>query len=223
MASFLNCFAYRLHRKKSIRGRSFCDHCKHPLSAKDLVPLFSYLFMRGKCRYCKEKVSVEHFFFELGTGVLFLLFYTSEITLLPYFLFTAALLSFVFIYDLRHFVIPDVANYLLIFSAFAYVLYMGRLDAILAAGGALLFFLLLYKGKWIDFSEVKFFVFMGLFLGFPHILVGLFLSFLIGAIMGVVIVKGIKGAVPFAPFLVAGTVIAHLFGEKIISLYFSMI
>lgn len=241
MGSFLNCASYRLHCKKGILGRSFCDNCKHPLSSKDLVPLLSYLSLFGRCRYCKKNISPEHFWVEFFTGLLFFSFYVPIYSLfdgvtLAYFILTASLIAFIFIYDLRHYIIPDIVVYPLILLSFVYRLLQFSIEdsghlfinSFLAALGAFLFFFSIFyisKGRWMGFGDVKYVIFMGFFLGFPNIVVGLFISFLIGAVIGTVLLfmrkKGLKSEIPFGPFLIAGTLIAHFFGEAVVSFYLS--
>ena len=76
VGSFLNCVVYRLEIGGSfLKGRSFCPHCKHELSWQDLIPVFSLLFLKGKCRYCQQKISLQYPLVELATGVLFVLIF----------------------------------------------------------------------------------------------------------------------------------------------------
>lgn len=71
IGSFINALEYRIEEKKSISGRSFCPHCKHQLAWYDLVPIFSFIFLRGECRYCKKKISWQYPIVELLTGTAF--------------------------------------------------------------------------------------------------------------------------------------------------------
>src|SRR3989338_6713472 len=73
IGSFLNVVILRLEKSESIGGRSYCPHCKHPLTWFDLIPVFSFLFLGGKCRYCKAKISWQYPMVEIGTAVIFLL------------------------------------------------------------------------------------------------------------------------------------------------------
>ncbi|PIY78427.1 MAG: prepilin peptidase, partial [Parcubacteria group bacterium CG_4_10_14_0_8_um_filter_35_7] len=76
IGSFLNAVIWRLHRKESFfKGRSYCPKCRHSLGARDLIPLLSFLLLKGKCRYCKEKISWQYPVVELATGLLFCLVY----------------------------------------------------------------------------------------------------------------------------------------------------
>lgn len=214
VGSFLDCLTYRVYESKSIRGRSFCDQCGHTLSVKDLFPFLSYLLLWGKCRYCQKKISVEHFFIELATGVVFLFFHTANLTLLPFFLFIASLLIFLFIYKARYGKVFATTNYLLIFTTLFYVFYTNQLYFFFSAAVVSLLFFFIYK----NIRGAEFSFFMGLFLGFPNIVIALFISLFIGAIMRIMV----KRKEPVL-FLIAGTVVTHLFAEEIISFYLSII
>ncbi len=246
VGSFLNCLVYRTETEQKPTGRSFCPKCKHTLSHKDLVPLFSYVFLLGKCRYCSKKISIEYPLVELASGVLFTLtFYLSgflslltisylDVVYLIYLTVVIFFFIFIFVYDLKHFIIPDFANFSLIGISFGYLALMAFLqDDInilinggLSALGIFLFFFSLYyftKGKGMGFGDVKFVIFMGFFLGYPNIIIANFISFLLGAIIGLTLIafkkKGMKSEVPFGPFLITGTYLAYFFGDKIIEIY----
>jgi leader peptidase (prepilin peptidase) / N-methyltransferase len=238
IGSFLNCLIYRLSVNEKPKGRSYCPKCKHQLSHKDLIPVLSYFFLLGKCRYCKRKISLEYPLIEILTGTLFLsafLFAGISVEFF-YLLIVVFFLILIFVYDLKHYIIPDFATFSLIGASLVYLLYSSLFDnncsdlyygALSALFVFLFFFALFYftKGKGMGFGDVKFVIFMGLFLGFPKILVGLFLSFFFGAIIGIGMIlmkkKKMKSQLPFAPFLIIGSLIAYFYGEKIIEIYLS--
>jgi len=249
VGSFLNCVIYRLEIKKSFFwGRSFCPNCKHNLVWEDLIPVLSFLFLKGKCRYCGQKISFQYPLVELATAILFVLIadYTSftngysflDFIFIGYCLVSASFLIIIFVYDFKYYIIPDKVIFPAILVALIYNLFLllfvpSSLPIILnnfySAIGAGLFFLLLFlisHGKWMGFGDVKLTVFLGLFLGFPSIFVALFLSFCFGATIGIRLVilgkKTIKSELPFGPFLVAGTFIALLWGERIFNWYFNL-
>jgi leader peptidase (prepilin peptidase) / N-methyltransferase len=242
IGSFLNCFIYRLEVGEKPEGRSYCPKCKKTLKVKDLVPVFSYIFLKGRCRYCCEKISIQYPLVEFSTGVLFVFLGVSsigglslfEIVTTLYLLVVATLLVLIFVYDLKHFIIPDFANFSLIGISFAYLSFISFynqdlqifLHGIFSALGAFLFFFALYyftRGKGMGFGDVKFVVFMGFFLGFPKILVALFVSFVLGAIIGLTLIavkiKKPKSQIPFGPFLIAGTLLGYFYGAEVIELY----
>ncbi|PIZ87448.1 MAG: prepilin peptidase, partial [Candidatus Nealsonbacteria bacterium CG_4_10_14_0_2_um_filter_40_15] len=109
--SFLNCVIYRLEQGQSfLKGRSYCPLCKHTLSWQDLVPVLSFLFLRGKCRYCRQKISLQYPLVELATGILFVLIFLFAFNFL-YYLIMGCFLIIIFVYDLKHYIIPDSVIY----------------------------------------------------------------------------------------------------------------
>lgn len=237
VGSFLNCVIYRLEKNENfLKGRSFCPHCKHILSWQDLIPILSFLTLKEKCRYCHQKISFQYPLVEFFTGILFILILNynfPNLLVTGYWLLVTSFLIIIFVYDLKHYIIPDKVIYpaiaialifnfkFLIFNKFSIFK-----SSILSAFGAAAFFLLIFlisKGKWLGFGDVKLGFFMGLFLGFPKILVALFFTYLIGAIIGIGLIlagkKTLKSEVPFGPFLVTGTFIALFLGNQFINWY----
>ena len=230
--SFLNCAIYRMEQKKTMSGRSFCPNCKHVLNWKDLFPVASWLFLAGKCRYCKTKISAQYPLVETATGILFAVIFWKlgfkNLFELAFMFYIAAAMVFIFVYDLKHFLIPDKVLLPAIAVALIYRLFnfSGFLYFFCASLGVFLFFLILFlvsKGRWMGFGDVKLVVLMGLVLGVKNVLVALFLAFFIGAAAGVILMimkkKGIKSEVPFAPFLIAGTFLALVYGDAIVNWY----
>jgi len=247
--SFLNCVIYRLEKKQSfLWGRSFCPNCHHNLGFFDLIPILSFIFLKGKCRYCGQKISYQYPLVEIATGLLLILIFwhldfgfglAFGIWILDflYLLIISCFLIIIFVYDLKHYIIPDRIIYPAITITFLYRIFenfgfnvsrsLGF--SLMAAAGAAAFFFLIYflsQGKWMGFGDVKLAVFMGLFLGWPVILVGLFSAFFIGAIIGLVLIafgkKTLKSQVPFGPFLVSGTFIALFWAKNLISWYLNL-
>ncbi|MFH1656845.1 MAG: prepilin peptidase [Candidatus Nealsonbacteria bacterium] len=261
IGSFLNCVIYRLEKEHNLKGRSFCPKCKHTLKWLDLIPFFSFVFLGGKCRYCKKKISWQYPIVEIATGLIFLLIFNFEFRILNGFLISnfetifnfetlinfcflliiASFLIVIFVFDLKHFIIPDKIIYSLIgitfiknfqFSIFNFQSIFNEtiLNYLISGFGAGLFFLIIVlatKGKGMGIGDIKLGFFMGLFLGYPNILVALFLAFLIGAIIGVGLIlmkkKKLKSEVPFGPFLITGTLIAFFWGQELINWYLNLI
>jgi len=243
IGSFLNCIIYRLESKKSLKGRSFCPHCKHTLSWQDLFPVFSFLFLCGKCRYCKAKISWQYPLVEISTAVIFLLIFNFQFSIfnklsisqflnLGFLFYIASVLIIIFVYDLKHYIIPDKILFPAIIISFAYRVFenfamLGNyLIAVIIGSGFFFTIWLVSRGKWMGFGDVKLAVLLGLLLGFPNILVGLFLAFFFGAIIGVILMagqkKGLKSEIPFGPFLITGSFVAIFFGSQIIQWYLSI-
>jgi len=244
VGSFLNSVIYRLETKESfLKGRSFCPHCKQILSWKDLIPIFSFLILKGKCRYCQNKISFQYPLVELSSVILFVsifyLFHTHTFVDLIFYWLISCFLLVIFVYDLKHYLIEDKVIYSGIFLTLFYQLFkiwnFGNWNLFLIWNLALgilpsLFFLiiiLISKEKWMGFGDFKLSILMGLILGWPKILVALFFSFLSGAIVGSILIflkiKKMKSQIPFAPFLVSGTFFSIFFGEKIIDWYLKVI
>ena len=248
VGSFLNCAIYRLENNQSfLKGRSFCPHCKHQLGFWDLMPVLSFLCLRGKCHYCKKRISIQYPLVELATGLLFLLIFNYQFSIsnefsisnfqnllvIGYWLLVSSFLVIIFVYDLKHYIIPDKVIYpaiiialifnfqFLIFNQFSIFKF-----SILSAMGAASFFaaiVAISRGKWMGIGDIKLAFLMGLLLGFPNIAVALFLAFFLGAIIGVGLImlgkKTMKSEVPFGPFLIIGTLVALLWGQELINWY----
>ena len=255
VGSFLNAFIYRFEvrhgfmsnpqgskdlLRKLFTGRSQCPLCAHTLTWKDLIPLLSFVLLKGKCRYCKKKISFQYPLVELGVGILFLLIFVSSFihTFELLYLWTiASLLTVIFVYDLKHFIIPDKVLYPAIglvllwqtFSSFQIgenLTKLSFLQMLFAGLGAAGFFLAIYlftKGKAMGFGDVKLVLFMGLFLSWPNILVALGVAFGTGAIVGLALIflkrKTMRSEVSFGPFLILGTFTALFWGEKLVDFY----
>lgn len=234
--SFLNCLVYRWEQGKRINsGRSFCPKCRHQLGFWDLIPVASFVFLKRKCRYCGGKISWQYFLAETATGGLFLASYIlfhNDFTFLVFSWPVIILLVIIFIYDLKHYIIPDRVIYSAIGIVFFYRLFAGHepffgfLWAALAAAGFFFCIWAVSRGRWMGFGDVKLAFFMGLFLGLPGVILALFAAFLSGAATGVILLalgrKKMQSQVPFGPFLVAGTFIGLFWGDKIIRWYLNL-
>ena len=243
VGSFLNCVIFRLEKGKSfLKGRSYCPHCKHQLTWRDLIPVLSFVILRRRCRYCKKLISWQYPIVELATGILFVLIINTQLSAINYqlsiisyiyYLLIVSFLIIIFIYDLKHFIIPDKVLYPAITISFLYLIINNQLSIInysLVALGVSSFFLFIYlfsKGKCLGFGDVKLAILLGLFLGWPRIVLALFLSFVIGGIIGLGLIisskKKLKSEVPFAPFLIFGALTALFWGEQIIAWYLSIV
>lgn len=229
IGSFLNCLIYRLEKDQSMWGRSYCPHCRHTLAWFDLIPVVSFIWLLGKCRYCHQKISFQYPLVEIITGALFLFifhqwqgFEWAQILWLWY--LTASLLV-IFVYDLKFFLIPDKVLFPAILVALLYHMSFGYILAAMLASGFFLALFLVSKGNWMGFGDVKLAILLGLLLGWPNILVGMFLSFLFGAIIGIILMIlpkpkiTLKSQLPFAPFLITGTFVALFWSSQLIEFY----
>jgi leader peptidase (prepilin peptidase)/N-methyltransferase len=193
VGSFLNCVIYRLETGQSfLRGRSSCPHCRHMLSWQDLIPLLSFFILKGKCRYCQKPISFQYPLVELATGFVFLLifhlqptFALSQFITTLYLFIISPFLIIIFVYDLKHYIIPDKVVYPAIVITFLYdilyslfIIYNSKflIQLLFSAFGAAAFFLLfilISRGAWMGGGDVKLAFLMGLVLGWPNILVAL--------------------------------------------------
>jgi len=247
IGSFLNCIIYRLEVNQSfLKGRSYCPDCKYKLNWYDLIPIFSFLILKGKCRYCQKRISLQYPLVEVFAAIIFVLvaLTISNNSTGVYLLLISCFLIVIFVYDLKHYIIPDKVIYPAIAITFLYQLFrilnlgfvsnfefrisnfktlINPLASALFASAFFLLIVLVSRGKWMGVGDIKLAFLMGLFLGFPKILVALFSAFLFGAIIGLGLIilkkKTLKSEVPFGPFLITGTFIAIFLGETIIKWY----
>jgi len=261
LGSFVNALVWRLHEQDELagkkgkknaerlralsitRGRSMCPHCGHELAAKDLVPVFSWLWLRGKCRYCGKPISWQYPVVELLTGVLFIVSYIAW----PLGLYNAGLFQFVLwllflagfmalaVYDLRWFLLPDRIVLPLAILAFidvvvtAFWLKSFTLFWQPIAAAAIIFglFWLLFqasKGAWIGGGDVKLAVVLGLLAGTPlRAFLVIFFASLAGTIVSLPMIargkQGMKLHIPFGPYLLFATAVAVLYGTPIVDWY----
>ncbi|MPW25123.1 prepilin peptidase [Alkalibaculum sp. M08DMB] len=236
VGSFLNVVIYRVPMKESIvLPPSHCQTCNSRLKPQDLIPIVSWIILKGRCRYCGTSVSYRYAFVEFIVGVLFVFTYIqvgigSE--LIRFLLITSLLIPIIFI-DIDHFIIPDQLN---IFGLILFIIlnlvfsFIPWLDAVLGATVGmvpLLVLVLLTRGNGMGLGDVKLMAMLGLFLGWELALLSLFLSFILGGFLGVVLlitkVKGRKEPMPFGPWIAIATLISMHWGDSIIKWYISII
>lgn len=231
--SFLNVVIDRLPRGETIFvGRSHCEYCHHPLAWYDLVPLFSFLFLFGKCRYCHTDIGWKYPLIELTTGIGFVCTYMLlQYASFPLIFTTLVLVScciVVFYTDFFYGIIPD--SILCIFFLFgllrAQILSENIPFFLLSGIGVGLFFLLLFlltRGRGIGFGDVKYAFVMGFLLGFPYSIPALYISFLTGASVALILVmthkKAFTQTIALGPFLVLGTVINIFFSTQVWTIF----
>lgn len=225
IGSFLNVLMERLPKGQNVVvGRSHCDHCKKILRWYELIPLISYILQAGRCRRCHAPLSLQYPLIELLTGILFMLLYQRFGTSLQEFAAVLVIFSAYFVMtvtDSNYQIIPDSMVVTSVIGTL--ILYAGRIsgaDSVLhlaAAGAAgLLFYLLWYgtKGRGMGFGDVKLAAALGLLLGFPLTIFALYIAFLTGACVGVILIlkgsKTLKSKLAFGPFLLFGTTLSFI-------------
>ena len=237
-----------------VKGRSICMNCNKNLRWYELIPVLSFLVQSGKCRRCKSSISTQYPIVELVTGLVFALIVFKFLPILfissSFYIFYVVLYVFIFsllivisVYDLRHKVIPDKLVYLFIAISFISIFinpYMFGPIFVLPTLAALfsgpLFavpFVLLWffsKGRFMGLGDGKLVLGLGWMLGMTQGIFAIILAFWIGSIVGLFVLFlskkkiNMKTEIPFAPFLIAGALIAFVFNLNIFSLikFFSM-
>lgn len=239
IGSFLNVCIYRIPRNESIAfPPSHCTNCGNKIKWYDLIPILSYIFLKRKCRYCGEKISIRYPLIELTTGVIFLAL-NIEYGLSFNFFKYVALACFLIVIGMIDFDTTDVylkttASGIITGIAFiavgSYMGYFLKGDLLsyfygaLLGGGFIAIIILLTKGMgWGDF---EIFLLCGIFLGLKLSVIALFFSFIFGGVIGVLLVlfkkKSRKDYIPFGPFISAAGIFTILFGERILVWYIGL-
>lgn len=237
MGSFTNCLQLRLQNKSgSVFGRSACPACSHTLGLLDLFPVFSYLFLRGKCRYCREKISPRYFAVEVVFGLCYaglLADLGFGFRLLEY-LLLFTLLGASSLCDLTTFEVPDS---LAIAEAAAFLVFSltypnpierilwGLLAALVYGGGVLALSLLadkIYQKDTLGGADIKLIAVLGLYFGMSKMLFLVIISAIIGIIFAYLAKAGLAKEFPFIPSLAAGAFVTLLFGEPFIGWYLGL-
>lgn len=242
--SFANAVIWRIKVGRSVaRGRSVCPNCEVQLRAIDLVPVLSYIALKGRCRDCRERISLWYPTIELLTGILF---FGAWFTLNPdslvgwidlgFWLYIIVSLMILAVYDLRWMILPDVVLvpaiaiailrlplYLALGQPFSVV--RGPLIAALAGGAAFYSIAAVSKGKWMGGGDIKLVFLIGLLLGIQKGLLAMFLATTAAALVGgtlLLLRKLHSRYIAFGPFLAAATVAALFYGTELIAFYLSL-
>ncbi len=239
IGSFLNVVIFRFNTSRSFGGRSGCMTCQKQLCWHELIPLISFFALKGRCRNCKAKISIQYPIVELLSGLIFagLFLKFQDIFFINTFAFSISyayyatmfsILLVIAVYDFKHKIIPDTLAF--IFGLIAFIglfffadfIFYPHLPSILEFLSGLLlalpfaFLWLVSKGSWMGLGDAKLALGLGWLLGFSRLLSGAVIAFWSGAIVGLILIAfskkhGIKSEIPFAPFLVLGVLIAFLF------------
>lgn len=231
IGSFLNVCIYRIPQNQSIcYPSSHCKNCKVTLRPWDLVPILSYIVLRGKCRYCNATVSLRYPLVEFLTGIIFVgcyLVFGLTPDLIPSLILSSFLIVITFI-DYDHQLILDKVLIWLAGAGVVINLYTGNVsivDMILAAllGGGIILLIAIISRGGMGGGDIKFVAALGLWFGLPHTALILFLSFIFGGIGGVVLLllklKGRKDFIPFGPYIAIAAFITMLYGNDLIHWY----
>jgi leader peptidase (prepilin peptidase)/N-methyltransferase len=232
LGSFLNVVIYRLPRKQSlVAPGSRCPHCGAPIAPWDNIPVVSFLLLRGRCRACREPISVRYPLVELLAAAGVTAAWVTSDNLLGAaagILFVLLLLAIFFV-DLEHQIVPNALSYPGLLLGLLLAIPQGRfVDALFAAAGAGALFLLIaiISGGGMGGGDIKLAAMMGAFLGWPRIAVALLFAFVLGAGVGVLLIalrrRSRKDPIPFGPALAVGGVIALFWGRAIMLWYLSL-
>ena len=235
LGSFLNVVIYRVPRGLSIiYPPSHCPYCGHRLSATDLIPIVSYILLKGKCRYCGRTIPIRYLLVELLSAFwLPAAWYFSaqnvgEFVRLAIFGLFAIALTFI---DIEHFLLPDVLVFpllgsLVIVDIIRWLLgSVTQLDMLSFLIGALTSFLMLLVIHLVypdgmGEGDVKLALAVGWFVGFPSVLVWFFFAFGLGAVVGIFLgIVRRQRILPFGPFMLIAAVLAYLWGGPVILWY----
>ncbi|MBQ4570226.1 MAG: prepilin peptidase [Bacilli bacterium] len=246
IGSFLNVLIYRLPINESLtKKNSHCPKCGHMLKWYENIPLLSYIIQRGRCRGCKELISIQYPIIEFLSVCAFIIAYSRFNLSLETFLFTLILQMFIVIFmiDLKHQIIPDSINVVILVigllsliiphTSINQMMSINYIDKIIGFGVAILIlivFLLLEKllnKELMGGGDLKLFFGIGLFMGWQLLILGIFIASVIAVIVEMMkkVIKSEKflnKVIPFGPYLVMGFAIVYVFGLDIISLYLSL-
>jgi len=235
VGSFLNVCIDRIPRRQSlVAPPSHCPECDHKLSALDLIPVVSYLWLKGRCRYCRAPIPRRTLWVELATGAAFALLYLYygfsgdlAVTAIYFSLFLALL-----VIDLEHHLLPNKLVYPGAALAVVLSIFLSRLEVVpsiasaaAASGISLGIFLLiaLLSRGGMGWGDVKMAAFLGLVVGFPLIFVAILLAVVAGGLVAWIMIlmrkKGRKQGIPFGPFLALAAMATLLWGQAILDWY----
>lgn len=238
MGSFVACAADRYAKKESLGGRSHCDSCGARLGALELIPIFSYLCLKGKCRKCGARIPVDCLLAEIAMALAYLAVYLYggvSVVTAEYLLLVTALMAVALI-DSRTLEIPDglIVFGLVVYLAFLYPhgdwearIVDGVWGALAYGGGMTLISLVLdfvLKRESLGGGDIKLFAMLGLYTGLVGGLIMLLCSSVTGLATAAAGRKGGKGAeIPFGPAIAAGAIVALLLGQLITDMYMSLL
>ncbi|HYH36047.1 MAG TPA: prepilin peptidase [Candidatus Saccharimonadales bacterium] len=254
--SFVNALVWRLREQSTLKnkkhqdrlsitkGRSMCPHCKHELAARDLLPIVSWLTLRGRCRYCQKPISAQYPVVELLTACLFAALYiwwpvsfdTGQTIIFILWLALATGFMALIVYDFRWMLLPDrlvypltalaalIAGIAAITASNPAAALLNTLLAVAVGGGIFYVLFQVSKGRWIGGGDVKLGWMLGLVAATPvRSALLIFVAAFIGSLVSVplLLTKRMKrtSVIPFGPFLIIAAIIVQLFGHSMLLWY----
>ena len=234
MGSFLNCAVMRmLSGEPIVRGRSHCMSCEHKLGALDLVPLFSWLLLKGRCRYCESKISARYPLSELVLGIAYVLILAKyDLTLRTLELIVlCSILLCVTLCDLDEHIIPDRFIVIGIVNRMLFILLSGKIwdelkVSVIGAFSVSLPLLILslildkiLKKDTMGGGDIKLFFMAGMYFAWSVNILVLLMSAIIGIIFGMLRKKNEEKQIPFGPAISVGFFLGMLVGSELVNLY----
>ena len=227
--SFINVVAIRLPVGGSfVTGRSHCPDCNATLNWYELIPLFSFLILRGKCRTCHSSISWRYFFIELASGLLWVLLFQAygdkgAIFFLST-VFVAELLLILALIDLNYLIIPDsILISILIISLFRFIPSPASFLSAFGMGG---FFWILWRyshGVWVGLGDAKLLAVLGLVFGFPGSILVAYGAIIIGGFIGIALIvfrqANLKTQIPFGTILAGCAIIYLIYAKPILEVF----
>jgi prepilin signal peptidase PulO-like enzyme (type II secretory pathway) len=244
--SFVNALVWRLHEGNLsvAKGRSMCPNCRHTLAVHDLIPVLSWLSLRGKCRYCGKPISAQYPLVETATAALFAALYIwwpvlitgAQTAIFVLWLGLATGFMALIVYDFRWMLLPDrvmgpvgaLAAAIAVVSVAAsqqpLEAFLNVILAVLVGGGIFYALFQFSDGKWIGGGDVKLGTMLGLVAGTPaRSFLLIFLAALMGSLVSIPLLLTHRmkrtSTVPFGPFLIIAAIIVQLFGHSILFWY----
>jgi prepilin signal peptidase PulO-like enzyme (type II secretory pathway) len=237
--SFVNMMEYRVAKLYGILGfgkkfvnkdRSCCDFCGEQLHIYENIPVISWLIQKGKTRCCRKKLPLSYPIVEIMTAVLFLInffVFANKLDFMEWGLWTTwvklflqmvivTMMMFLMTFDFKYMILPDIGIIVSIVAGIGLMLlngvnYLNIMWSTIGASGFLGALCLFTKGKGMGMGDVKFAVVMGILLGFPKIIWGMYTGFILGAIYGIILITmkkaNRKSEIAFGPFLIIGLLV----------------
>ena len=236
MGSFLNCMAIRIcHNVSFVKGRSVCDECGHVLGPLDLIPIFSYILNRGKCRYCGAKLSARYLISEIVAGLSYLFIvikFGLTLETIKYLVLVSLMLAISFA-DLEDYLIPDrfivvgLINrlvFILLGSSIKQELISSLIGGLVISLPILIISIIMTKILKRDAmggGDIKLFFMLGTYFGIGENLLSVLMACIVGIIFSV-ITKKTKEEFPFGPSICLAYYITILFGSSIVNWYINL-
>lgn len=250
LGSFIGVVVERLYREEQfLSGKSYCERCKKPLQWRDMIPVVSYILLRGRCRYCKVELSTFLPIIEILTGLISAsIFYISFVgfndelifSLSAVYKFTFLLLVFVFLeiiffMDAKYMVIPVIPVYLIaiIYTLYGFIVGTFPNNLMYSLYGALLMFLFFAgihffsKGQMMGDGDIYIATVLGFVLALDLSLLMWLLAFVLGSFYAIYLMltsgAGLRNKVPFGPFIIISFIISYSIGNTLLNLYYSFL